>query len=242
MPDRRLCGFRRAAVARLLSTACAALLGFTADSCLIEDDRCGPNQVKATNGLYACVCEPGYVTSALGYGCDACGENEESMGDKCVCKAGFNRSSDTAPCEAAQGSELGSACSESDPCVAPNDFCALSEDEPYCTTQGCKRNDDCPANWRCDTSGDEGFCNRPPSGFGDPCQSSADCAGKEASYCESLMTHVCIVNNCLPAPEDCPSQNVCCDVSAFVPGASLCVAISALSDGKCPGGSTPVTP
>ena len=84
-------------------------------------------------------------------------------------------------------------------------------------------------------------CAKPPTGLGDSCTTQADCAGKEASYCEVLAAHVCLVNDCASNTAGCPSGFVCCDLTTFV-GTSLCVIESFLSGGTCPGGSAPVTP
>lgn len=222
--------------------AWALSLGVSIGSCIVGDDKCDAHQVEVSRDqkLYSCECEPGYVVSPQGYGCVSCGEHQEVLNGKCVCEAGYERADDSATCEEIEGSELGAACSESEPCANPNPYCATSEDEPYCTTQGCARNDDCPKDWRCGSADELRFCQRPPSGFGDACESSDDCAGKEAAFCETLQTHMCIVSDCLEDPVACPSQSSCCDLKAFV-GTSLCVANDFLTDGKCPDGRSPVT-
>lgn len=230
---------------RVLQVVCliagAAWLAGTMSACIVSDSRCDAHQFQTSVDLHNCSCDPGYVLSPMGYGCVPCGANEEVKSDTCVCKAGFTRASDTGPCEAVMGSELGATCDAAQSCNGPNPYCALSEDTPYCTTQGCTRNDDCSADWRCDTSGAQSFCKKPPSGFGMHCEASADCAGNEAAFCETLNTHMCIVSNCVGSPGGCPSQSVCCDLTTFV-GTSLCVATSFLTDGKCPGGGSPVMP
>ena len=215
--------------------------GSAAPSCILSDSRCDAHQRQYDLGLHTCVCEAGYVLSPRGYGCVPCGKNEEPKNDECVCKSGFTRASATADCEEVAGSVLGAECDAEKPCNDPNPYCAESEESPYCTTRGCTRNDDCPMDWRCGTAGDERFCQKPPPGFGMPCQSSADCAGTEATFCETLQTHMCIVSNCAGHPSDCPSQSSCCDLTALI-GTSLCVTNAALSGGKCPGGSDPVAP
>lgn len=227
---------------RLITGVLVCLLAaHAADGCILSDTKCDAHQVQSSAELHACTCEPGYVSSPAGYGCIACGENEETKADKCVCKQGFVRANETAPCEASEGSVLGADCSADQACSGENGYCALTESEPYCTRQGCTRNDDCPADWRCGKDGDKRFCQKPPQGFGKHCTAAADCAGQEAAFCETLMTNMCIVSDCLPHPGDCPSQSSCCDLTGFV-GTSLCVANSVLSDGKCPGGAAPVSP
>lgn len=220
---------------------CLVLFGHVLTSCILSDSRCDTHQYQTSAELHSCSCDPGYVLSPMGYGCIPCGDNEEDNNGKCVCKSGFARTSDSAPCEEVQGSARGASCDTSQPCNDPNPYCAVSESMPYCTTQGCSRNDDCPMDWRCGNADGTRFCQKPPQGFGDHCQSMADCSGKEAAFCETLMTHMCIVSDCVSHPSDCPSQSSCCDLTSLI-GASLCVANSVLTDGKCPGGSTPVGP
>lgn len=99
--------------------------------------------------------------------------------------------------------------------------------------------DDCPPDWRCETSAEPHFCKTPPKKLAEHCESSADCS-EEAAYCETYMSHVCLVKDCAKQPAVCPSEFVCCDVSALV-GESLCLPRSTLTDGKCIGGTLPVT-
>lgn len=217
----------------------AALLGLFASACIMTDSKCDAHQVQSSADLHMCSCEPGYVLSPMGYGCIACGENEEVMNEKCVCKPGFERANAMAPCEAVEGSVPGESCDAADSCNDPNPYCALSEDEPYCTTQDCTKNDDCTVNWQCDTSAEPSFC-KPISGLSAKCDSAADCSG-EATYCELFNTRTCIINDCVADPGICPSQWVCCDFTALA-GTSMCVSIDFLMDGKCLGGSDPVMP
>lgn len=218
--------------------AAASLLGVAVGACIIEDNECGTHQTRIP-GTYSCECEPGFVPSTRGYGCDPCGEHEESSGGKCICASGYTRVSDTAPCEPIVGSALGESCSSGAPCVGEYAYCATSEAAPYCT-RTCAKAEDCPASWRCVASGAQSFCKTPPTGLGEECTSAADCAGKEASYCSS-SARACLVNNCVQRPSECPSGSVCCDLTAIV-GQSLCLASSAITNGTCPlSGQPPVT-
>jgi hypothetical protein len=75
-----------------------------------------------------------------------------------------------------------------------------------------------------DAGADAGF-----SGMMEPCESGEDCAGYEASYCLTMMpdSNVCLIQDCNPAPDDCPSPYLCCDLLTSIeelglPG-SLCM-------------------
>src|SRR5262245_61486617 len=122
-----------------------------AHGCIIGD-KCDEHPTEAPNSSHACVCKPGYVLSSKGYGCEKCGANEEVVSDKCVCKQGFSRTSDSAPCQSEEGVTAGKACNAEADCADPNPYCATSEAAPYCTTQDCEHNDDCPTDWRCQES------------------------------------------------------------------------------------------
>lgn len=230
---------RRVLTASSTALGCVAL-AFVVSRCVVEDGACSEHQVPADEKMYTCRCENGYVPDeARGYGCVKCGQNETSDGSKCTCKQGFARPDDDSACEKVEGSVIGSECGADKPCTDPNPYCALSETPSYCTTKGCAKNDDCPSKWRCSEAEGDKFCQKPPAGLGDSCQSNADC-GKEAPYCENFMTHTCIINNCVSQPSVCPSGLICCDLSALI-GEAFCVDKSVLMNGLCPGGTKPVT-
>jgi hypothetical protein len=227
---------QRFVIASFLASAICLL---AVHGCFIGD-KCDEHQVEATP-MHACVCEPGYVISAKGYGCEKCGKHEEVVSGKCVCEKGYSRTSDSEPCQANDGTAIGSPCSGADECADPNPYCAESEDAPYCTSQGCEVSDDCPKDWRCASAGEDRFCQKPPSGYGKACQSSADCSDPEAPYCETFMNKICIINDCTADPGKCLSQTSCCDLKALI-GQALCVPNAMLVDGKCFGGTSPVRP
>lgn len=239
MDRARLLRLRRVLTRTSTALGCIAL-AFTLSRCIAEDAACSEHQVPASDDLYTCKCASGYVPDKeRGYGCVACKANETEEKGECVCKPGYARPEAGAKCVKVEGSLIGSDCSEEMPCTDPNPYCAFGESPAYCTKQGCSKNDDCPSKWRCDKSGAEAFCKKPPEGLGDTCQTSADC-GEEAPYCEAFQTHTCIINDCLSRPSLCPSQMVCCDLTALIQE-SFCVDTTVLMNGLCPGGLKPVT-
>ncbi len=184
------------------------------------DERCGPRQVYADPN--ACICEPGYVFDDSGSDCVRCGEHERENGGVCVCQDGYARSRAGAACEQVSA-ELGAACDDEQPCAGDEfDYCQMSEgSEGYCTSAGCADSNDCKAGYACNTQADPSYCQRPPVGLGQSCESSADCADTEATYCETLTSNTCLVEGCETA-DDCFPGNECCDLSSFL-GTSLCL-------------------
>jgi hypothetical protein len=232
---------RRIVRARFSTALGCVVLAFAVSRCIAEDGACSEHQVTSGDETYTCKCADGYVLDTdSGYGCVACKKNETSSAGACVCKEGYSRPDEKSPCEKTEGSVLGSECSAEQSCTAPNPYCAETQSPAYCTTQDCSENDDCPSMWRCDKAGDVAFCKKPPTGLGDSCDTSADCAGNEAGFCETFMTRTCIINKCASQPSVCPSQLVCCDLTALI-GEALCIDAAVLTNGLCPGGTKPVT-
>ena len=76
----------------------------------------------------------------------------------------------------------------------------------------------------------------PPSGLGQACSLSDECAGNQASYCETVVAKSCVVNDCAPDPNRCYGDWLCCDIGLL--GQSLCIPPSELEDGNCPAGGS----
>jgi hypothetical protein len=195
--------------------------------CIFDaDDRCGEGQVIYGDDV-RCVCAEGATWTEEG--CVPCGENEVPDATGCTCESGFVRPTPDAACEPVPG--LGDDCdTESVPCTEPDyPYCqVVSGTAGYCTASDCTTSSDCPAGYACETSGSPRFCKRPPVGAGESCESSADCAGTEATFCETFTTHQCLVEGCSLAPDDCFEGNTCCDLSQFgLP--TVCV-----PEGTCP--------
>jgi len=173
-----------------------------APSCLVDlDNRCGEHQHYDADNAY-CACDSDFALQ--GNTCVHCGENEIGSTAGCVCLEGFSRSTPGAACAELAG--LGQECQGDADCGDVNyPYCYLDAGGAagYCTAPDCKTAADCPTDYGCNTREIPAFCERPPQGLGDPCKSSADCAGNVASYCETVQAHACLVNDCKPDPNKC---------------------------------------
>jgi hypothetical protein len=172
-----------------------------------------------------CVCEEGAAPTATG--CVPCGEHEVPGSTGCVCETGYARSSGST-CEAVP-TALGAACSETEPCEdATFDHCQLGASHTgYCTSAGCASSSECVGGYACDTKSQPSFCKRPPTGLGKSCAAASDCADGEATFCDTFMTHVCLVEGCSLESDDCFEGWVCTDLSQFGMPKPLCLAAGA---------------
>ncbi|MEO8906140.1 MAG: hypothetical protein ABI488_26520 [Polyangiaceae bacterium] len=179
-----------------------------------------------------CACETGY--GLTGNECLACGDNEVGSLDGCDCAPGFGRTDATQPCTR---SEAGKPCSADGDCKdALFSYCASAKQDGYCTRPDCASSADCTNDYSCNARDAHSFCQRPPSGFGTTCHSSTDCAAFEASYCEVLSSHACLLSGCKADPSICPGDWACCNIPLL--GNSLCLPQDQLSAGACPAGGT----
>jgi hypothetical protein len=128
-------------------------------------------------------------------------------------------------------SGAGAACSDVAPCLDQRfAFCAeASNGDRYCTSQGCSKSADCPETYACTKSASGSFCQRTPRGLSADCESDDDCAAFEATLCDTLFSHTCVVQGCSLSPNDCFESWECCDASAFGVTALVCV-----PEGQCP--------
>lgn len=178
------------------------------------DQRCGPHQRYLEPDR--CECIDGYVPAEEG--CEPCGEHERESNGACVCEAGYARPSDAAPCEEVPDL-LGLACdSDAAPCPAgPYELChAVDGTSGYCTS-ACSDDADCDGGYRCQGSGSDAFCRRPPVGFGEKCQSDADCAEGEATYCDTIQSNLCLVRCSAGNTDVCFVGESCCNFVIFEP-------------------------
>jgi hypothetical protein len=208
----------------------AAWLVLTAASvgaCIYDEDaRCGPHMVVSE--VDACECETGYVL--VGKECITCPENEHVQGAGCVCDDGFARAVEGAACSELPTSGPGADCaanacmgSEFSECVeAPNG-------DQYCTSRGCTESSDCPEGFACRASAEGSYCQRTPVGMASPCEVEQDCAGYEATFCETLISHSCLVQGCSLSQNDCFEGWDCCDVTAYGMPIPICI-----PEGNCP--------
>jgi hypothetical protein len=193
----------------ILGALAAALLS----SCLIDtNNRCGPNQTFDDD--IGCSCVAGAVPKEQG--CQLCVANEVAKGSNCECAPGFARNPATKLCEAETVSRCTPACSgDKTRCVPSNDGGG------YCAAEGCTSNAACGAGETCALWDKKPYCMRAPLGFGAACTAPTDCTGKDAEFCETFMSHVCLVKDCDLVLQNCPAANKCCAVAFY--GVNLCL-------------------
>jgi hypothetical protein len=201
-------------------TAAWLALGALASGCVLDsDDLCSENQVIWGDDQ-RCVCAEG--TAYTPDGCVACSANESSSAAGCVCVMGYAR---PAPGEACQEipAGIGDVCSGDAECGNPYPHCQIANGVGYCTSQDCSGAGDCGAGYSCNTGATPTYCRRPPVGAGKACTSPADCAGTEATFCDTFVTQSCLVQDCNLAADDCFAGTECCDLSSFGLPSPLCV-------------------
>lgn len=201
-----------------------ALLGAIPSACVYDSkDRCGPHQVMYED--LRCVCDPQSATTATG--CTPCGTDEVPGATGCVCKPGYTKPAEGGVCAPAPMG-LGTACDAATPCTDPQySHCEAGADgKGYCTNT-CASAGECTGGYACDTTAS--ICRRPPVGLAMSCTSDADCAGTEATYCDTFQSHSCLVQGCSLMPDNCFSGWECCDLSAFGIAQPLCIPQGACS-------------
>jgi hypothetical protein len=205
-------GSRRAALHLL-----AALTGLVVGSCIYDSShRCGPamTYVEATR---TCVCDDNAI--AVRGGCQVCAADEVAVAGKCACAEGQTKNAANV-CTVVAG--LGDPCdTATSPCTdATYSYCAARPGGTAGTcTNTCASNSGCGAAYTCATWEPEPYC-RTFDGAGATCASPSDCTG-DATYCDTFMTHSCIVADCSLSENDCPRDTMCCDFSGFGLG-TLC--------------------
>ena len=219
--------------ALVVLVAFSSVLGLS--SCLYDSsDRCDSTQAYDANaGL--CVCTGNTIAGTTpegNPGCAPCAEHEVASNDACLCEEGYQRPTPEAACVVVPEA-LGLPC-ESDPdCTDPiYDTChPLDDGSGYCTQVGCAAGE-CTGGYACDTIATPSYCVRPADGAGQSCATDDDCAGTEATWCDTFKSHTCFVEGCALGGTDCPGRE-CCDLSGPSFGTvkkTICV-----DSGTCPG-------
>ena len=220
---------------RPVAALVASILVFGMGCIYDPDAPCG-TELTASNGQ--CLCPEGTV-SKDGIHCEPCGENERPASVTCLCIEGFVRDAEDGVCRAA-GDALGSPCDPGEACEDETySYCAASETEEggYCTRSRCESDGECDGGYGCDLGASPSYCARRPSGMGEPCTSSKECEGFEASYCETFRSNTCLVDECAGPEVECRGGTVCCDFGPLGVPLSLCLNSSVRKDG-CPLGGT----
>ncbi|HET6150891.1 MAG TPA: hypothetical protein VFH68_25365 [Polyangia bacterium] len=208
--------------------ALASVAAFALGCVYDPNQRCDENEELYLDGS-RCVCVAGAAMTA--HGCVLCGVHEEPGAGACACVAGYVRPSPAAACQP-KTDALGTACdSQSAPCAdATYSHCQITTGTSgYCTKTGCTGAADCANGYACDTAASVPYCRRPPVGAGQACAAAADCAGTEARFCDTMITHQCHVEGCTLAPDNCFAGTSCCDLSGFGLPQPICV-----QSGTCP--------
>jgi hypothetical protein len=209
----------------------ASFMSLVAASCIYDpDQRCGPQQHLGPNST--CACDDGLVLQSATQTCVACGEHETWQAGFCACDDGFTRS------EANGGACLpGGPGTKCDPTQGGADCIDAAYDTcrdrgggiGYCTAT-CKTDVDCPHSFVCDIASSPATCMSEATGQGDSCTTDADCAGNDASYCETAVVNKCLVVGCsVKNPLSCSEGFSCCDVTPLGLALTLCV-----PEGDCP--------
>ena len=171
----------------------SSLLGLS--SCVYDSsNRCDEGQdYNANAGL--CVCKGNTIAGTTDegtQGCVPCGEHEIASNDVCACEEGYQKPTPDAACTIVPNA-LGLACESDEDCSdATYGTCHLLDDgSGYCTNVGCSSQSECTGGYACDTMAVPTYCVRPPAGAGQSCADDAGCAGTEATWCDTFVTHVC---------------------------------------------------
>ena len=188
------------------------LLGGVAGGCVYDaDDRCGP-AMKYDAIANVCTCADNAVADGLG--CRSCAPDEVTSNGACTCASGEAKNAGGI-CERVAG--FGDACTTASDCSnAKYSLCApatAGSSAGTCTST-CTTDDDCAASQTCATWEAQPYC-RDYKGLGKSCSAQEDCAGTDATTCDTILSHQCIVTDCSLDSPACPRGTQCCDLSAF---------------------------
>lgn len=192
----------------------ASIAAYFGGACIDDSERCGSNMVFDEK-RYACFCDDHSVS--LDGSCKACAADEVVVGGVCGCPPGEVKN-EANLCAAVAG--LGDPCSADQPCSdATYNVCApaTAGSSAGTCTSSCTSDADCSPSYTCAVWESAPYC-RQFSGLGAGCASDADCAGFDATVCDTYLSHTCIVAGCSVNANDCPRGLTCCDLSAFGAG------------------------
>ena len=188
-----------------------ALIALVVGSCVYDSgQRCGPAMtfVAASN---ACVCDSNAI--AVVGGCQPCAADEVPAGGACGCAAGQSKNAANV-CVMVAG--LGDPCdTASSPCNdAKYPYCAVRGTGTAGTcTKACASNTDCDTVYTCATWEAQPYC-RTFVGVGVSCAAPTDCVG-DAQFCDTFVSHTCVVSGCSLTANNCPRGSMCCDFSGY---------------------------
>lgn len=144
-----------------------------------------------------------------------CGEHMEEFGDavKCVCTDGYAMTDEGCVKCGRNETPTPNGCQCDDGFERASDGrCRRAPQDDACSDDAASCGSEAPAT---------------PTGVGQTCSSDADCADTDATFCETFMSHTCLVQGC-SGDEGCYAGAECCDLSRFgMP--TLCV-----PEGSCP--------
>lgn len=243
-------GDRRRKRSRIGSALLCVLLPFACGACVFNaDHRCSANQEYQVQGMAeVCVCDARSYWTAKG--CIPCNGDHEVPGvSGCLCAAGYGRSPATGICTACAADEIagpnGCECKAGYGHATAAAVCTeiVSGQGALCNAQKPCAD---PVYSYCDVKAGTGTCAAPPtdagsggatapktttSNIGTTCTSDADCAGGDATYCDTFQNNnKCLIKDCNLAQDNCPTGYACCNLPALAPiFPVLCVA-----QGACP--------
>ena len=150
----------------------------------------------------------------------------------CACPDGYELRQTSPTSWACEETGFGVACSPGSAASCPSPQYPTCVNDPagggYCTERGCAKDSDCPRGWSCRMDGEGPYCRRAPRGLGDACTAASDCAGGEATYCETTNLKMCLVQGC-DAAAGCGNGYSCCDLTSRGFPGTLCLPVP-----RCP--------
>ncbi len=179
------------------------------------------------------------MSCLLALGCydpdDRCSDNAKFSEDTglCVCRKGFVQS--VGGCvevlATPSGADETEPDEETDPEETASDTMATDAEDPDAS--------DATVTDESGTDDSETDTEETPSGLGMSCASAADCAGLDATFCDTFLAKICLVEGCEIGGDPCPVGYDCQDLSMIGAAGNVCVPASCdLAADDCPSGFT----